>query len=172
MSLVLPSAAHAEQIASYRQEMLEAGSSMDGCGSLRRMADPHEWLRQVEDLSRPETVPAGWAPSTQFLYVRPSDGKLVGMIQTRHCLSDFLEQFGGHIGYSVRPSERRKGYATRMLRDCLAYCRELGLQRVLITCIDANEGSRRTILANGGVYETTVFEPGERVNLERYWIAL
>ena len=110
--------------------------------------------------------------ATQFFYVRPSDRKIVGMIQVRYYFNEYLEKYAGHIGYSVRPSERRKGYAKQMLRDCLPFCREIGLESVLITCDEDNEGSRRTILANGGVYESTVFEPEEGLTLQRYWIHL
>lgn len=94
------------------------------------------------------------------------------MIQIRHCFNEFLEKYAGHIGYSVCPTERRKGYATQMLRLALPECKALGLDRVLISCVEGNEGSKRTILRNGGVYESTVFEPGEGVYLERYWIDL
>ena len=87
-------------------------------------------------------------------------------------LNEFLEMFGGHIGYSVAPSERRKGYATQMLKEALSVCKDLGIRKVLITCIKDNEGSRRTILNNGGMYESTVYEPDENVFLERYWIEL
>lgn len=167
-----PDPSYADEIAAYREEFLKDGSSMDGCGSLRRMEDPKDWLAQVKALSREETVPANWVLSTQFLYVRGADRRIVGMIQVRHRFNEFLEKYAGNIGYSVRPSERRKGYATKMLRDCLPYCREIGLKKVLVSCIDSNEGSRRTILKNGGVYESAVFEPKEKVSLERYWIAL
>jgi predicted acetyltransferase len=170
--LIKPNSSYLEQIISYRQEFLDADSSMDGSGSLLRMQNPKEWLEQVDSLSRAETVPDNWVQCTQFLYVRESDNKLVGMIQIRHYFNEFLEKFGGNIGYSVRPSERRKGYATKMLRDCLTYCRKLGLKKVLLTCLDDNEGSRKTILANGGIYETTVFESEEKINLERYWVTL
>ena len=94
------------------------------------------------------------------------------MIDIRHFLNEYLENFGGHIGYSVAPSERRKGYASQMLKAALLKCKELGIDNVLITCIDNNEGSRKTILANGGLYESIVYEPDEKVFLERYWIAL
>ncbi|CUX51664.1 GNAT family N-acetyltransferase [Clostridium sp. C105KSO13] len=167
-----PGNSYLEQIFSYRQEFLDAGSSMDGTGSLSRTQDPQEWLDQVEALSHKETVPANWVQSTQFLYVRKPDDKLVGMIQVRHYFNEYLKKFGGNIGYSIRPSERKQGYATKMLHDCLPYCKNLGLNKVLITCRDDNEGSRKVILANEGIYDATAFESERKVNLERYWIAL
>ena len=94
------------------------------------------------------------------------------MLQIRHYFNAYLEKYGGHIGYSVAPSERRKGYASQMLKLALPKCKELGIDKVLITCIEDNIGSRKTILANGGVYESSVYEPDEKINLERYWIDL
>lgn len=170
--LTRPSTTFADEITAYREEFLSANSSMDGCGALRRLADPYEWIKESKSHESKDTVPENLVPATQFLYIRKADNVLVGMIQVRHYFNDYLKEYGGHIGYSVRPSERRKGYAKKMLQDCLPFCREIGLDKVLITCLKDNEGSRRTILANGGVYESTVFEPkGERY-LERYWITL
>ena len=76
------------------------------------------------------------------------------------------------MGYSVAPSERRKGYATQMLKLALSKLKASGIERALITCDKENEGSRKTILNNGGIYESTVYEPDERVDVERYWIDL
>ena len=171
LRLMAPHEGMIEEIRSYRQAMLDAGSSMDGTGSLRRLDAP-EWLEHCALTSREETVPDGLVPATQFVCVRESDGRIVGMIQVRHRFNDFLREYAGHIGYSVRPDERRKGYASRMLALALPYCRELGLTRVMISCLVDNEGSRRTILKNGGVYERTVHEPKGNVDLERYWISL
>ena len=170
--LIRPTAAYAEQIAQYRQEFLDTGSSMDGTGPLHRIEDPMEYIALCEALENPQTVPPHLVPATQFLFVRKQDNRLVGMLQVRHCFNDYLKQYGGHIGYSVRPSERRRGAAKEMLHAALPFCREAGMERLLITCIEGNTGSEKTILANGGVYESTVQEPNENVLLKRFWITL
>lgn len=172
MLLMEPTMEYAKDVEAYRQEFLEQGSSMDGCGSLRRCASGAEWIEKSLAGKGPKNVEPGLVPATQFLYVREADGKVVGMLQIRHYFNEYLEKYAGHIGYSVRPSERRKGYATAMLHDALPHCRALGISDVLICCLVGNEGSRRTILNNGGVYESTVHEPELNRDLERYWIHL
>ncbi|MBO5527571.1 MAG: GNAT family N-acetyltransferase [Erysipelotrichaceae bacterium] len=172
MKLIEPSEEYSTKIKAYREEYLAFGGSMDGTGKLRKMADPKEWIQYCRLCKDPATVPQGLVPATQYLYVREEDDKIVGMIQIRHYLNEYLGKYGGHIGYSVVPSERRKGYASKMLKEVLPICKKLGIEKVLITCIDSNEASRRTIQANGGVYESTVYEPDEKVYLERYWIDL
>ena len=170
--LIRPTSEYASQIVEYRQEFLDAGDSMDGCGPLRRLEDPEEYIKVCKDYESTKEVSAKLVPATQFLFIRKSDNRLVGMIQIRHCFNDYLEKYAGHIGYSVRPCERRKGYAKEMLRMALPYCREIGLDKVLITCMDGNVGSEKTILANGGVYESTVYEPNSDRDLKRFWIEL
>ncbi len=172
MKLVEPSMEYDEQIQAYRKEFLDIGGSMDGTNSLRKYEKTQEWLDRLEMLKKPETLPPGRMMSRQYLYVRETDNKVVGMIDIRPKFNEYLEKYGGNIGYSVVPGERRKGYATGMLKAALPLCRELGLKRVLISCIKGNEGSKRTILNNGGVYESTVWEPDEQIWLERYWISL
>lgn len=168
--LIKPGILHIGDLQSFRQEMLDANSSMDGTGPLKRMADITQWLEFNQRLENEETVPDNFVAGEQFIYIRKSDNKIVGMINFRHYFNDYLEKYGGHIGYSVRPSERRKGYAKNMLADCLKICKAHGLARVLITCIPENEGSKRTILANNGIYESTVYCESEDVRLNRYWI--
>lgn len=170
--LVRPTSEYANQIAEYRQEFLDVGDSMDGTGPLRRFEKPEEYIKTCAEYEDPEKVPLHLVPATQFLFVRKNDNKLVGMLQVRHYFNDYLEKYAGHIGYSVRPSERRKGYAKQMLKTALPFCRELGLDKVLITCVDGNIGSEKTILANGGIYESTVNEPNEHKDLKRFWIEL
>lgn len=170
--LVEPSEIYAEQIREYRQDFLDANGSMDGCGPLRKCEDPITYISECKKYTRSETLPKEEVIATQFFYIRKSDDRLVGMIQVRHYFNDYLSQYGGHIGYSIKPSERRKGYATSMLNAVLPYCREIGLDKILITCIDSNIGSEKTILNNGGIYESTVYEPGKNCSLKRFWITL
>ena len=172
MMLKEPTLEYGEQIRAYRQEFVDSGDSMDGTGGLIKFDDPQEWIDFLAKHKNPETLPEGRVPATQLIFVREEDQKIVGMIDIRHYLSEYLEKYGGHIGYSVAPSERLKGYATQMLKATLPVCKKLGIDKVLITCIKGNEGSKRTILNNGGVYETTVYEPDEKVKLEKYWITL
>jgi len=102
---------------------------------------------------------------------RDSDDTLLGTVNIRSLDTDYFIWFGGNIGYSVRPSERRKGYATRMLALALEECRKAGLQQVLVTCHPDNVASRETIAKNGGVPENEVTDKsGERYL--RFWIGL
>lgn len=168
--LTRPDETMLDEIAAYRSAMLAAGSSMDGCSGLQNYVDPQQWLTHVRHMEKPETCPAHLVTATHYVCVRQSDGRIVGMIDLRHRLNDFLAEYGGHIGYSVRPDERRKGCAKWMLAHVLPKARKLGLNRVLVTCDDDNEGSARTIEANGGVFERTARLEDEL--LRRYWIDL
>jgi predicted acetyltransferase len=123
-------------------------------------------LIAAEDRSRP--APVGWVHCT-FRWIVEGD-RYLGAIALRHELNDFLLRAGGHIGYGVRPSARRRGLASFALGQMLTVARERGLDRVLITCNVANEASARTIERGGGVLED--IRETEIGTLRRYWIAL
>ena len=170
MKLIEPTMEYDEEIQTYRRDFLLNGGSMDGCGSLRKFDDSKDWIDQVKLYKNKETTPL--IPIDQYIYVRESDNKIVGVIQIRYDLNDYFNNFAGHIGYSVCPSERKKGYATQMLKLVLPKCKELGLDKILITCLPDNVGSKKVIMNNGGVYESTVYDESHDRYLERYWITL
>lgn len=170
--LVKPDQSYIDEIQFFRLDMLLAESTMDGTGPLKRMSDIPEWLEFNERMEKKELIPDDLVTAEQFAFVRKSDQKIVGMIQLRHELNDALRNLGGHIGYSVRPDERRKGYAKQMLAACLVASKDRGLDKVLLTCNEENEASRRTILANGGTYEKTIYHEQEDAKIEHYWIEL
>ena len=153
--LVNPSEEYLKELLDYRNEFLANGNSMDGCGPLRKFTDMKEYLNETNKYLNPATLPEGMVIATQFLCIRKSDNKLVGMIQVRHYFNEYLEKYAGHIGYSVRPSERRKGYASWMLNNIKPFCRSIGLDKILVCCLNNNVGSRKTILTNGGIYYRT-----------------
>jgi len=104
----------------------------------------------------------GWVPATTLWWVQ--DNAYLGRIAVRHRLTDYLREYAGHIGYDVRPSARRQGHATAMLREVLPLARGLGIEQVLVTCDAANIGSRKVIEANGGRFED------ERGGKLRFWV--
>lgn len=106
--------------------------------------------------------PAGHVPSTTLWYVEGAD--YLGRLAIRHRLTEFLLEEGGHIGYDVRPTARRKGYATAMLREALPIARELGIRQALVTCDVDNVASRKVIESAGGVLED------ERKGKLRFWV--
>ncbi len=168
LELVRPDESWAAEVWDYKAEFEARGDHLDGTADLGAATDFSRWLADLRADGSPETVRPGRVPADTYLAVRRPDRRLVGMVNIRHALNAYLFQFGGHIGYSVRPGERRKGYAKEMLRLALNKCEGLKLDRVLVTCDSENEASARTIRANGGVLENRVPE-GDGFT-ERYWI--
>lgn len=164
-----PEASDREQVMAYREEFLTVDSRMDGTCALNEYDDFDAWLANVRAYSAPETTPAGKVPATQYLALDENE-HLVGMVNLRHCLNDYLLEFGGHIGYSVRPADRKNGYAIQMLKLALDEARALGLDRVRIACDRYNIASAKTIQANGGVLDGERYDPQDGTLTQRYWI--
>ena len=174
MELIFPTIEHKQAALDYRQEWLdrEPGEGINGSWGLQRQEyeNYEKWLNDIELLKTGQSnnsnisVPA----TTYFAFC---DNIIVGNIQIRHYLNDYLLKTYGHIGYGVRPSERRKGYATEMLALALNKCRELGIEKVLVSCDKDNIGSAKTIMKNGGVPENEFTEADGNI-VQQYWIAL
>lgn len=159
-----------DEITAFKQECQAAGSGMDGTGILFR-SSAEEWLEYNKSLENRDD--ANIIPSLQYGLFDSVNGRLLGLIQIRLLLKGYLVDFGGNIGYCVRPSERRKGYAKEMLCRALELCRPEGLKAVLITCLTDNIASAKTIEACGGVFERVVFDDKNyKADMKRYWIEL
>ena len=164
--LTLPIEEESEKYREYREEFRALASPMDGTDLLGVVEDTKEWVEKENGMWMDENLPSGYVSSTLLVAKRRKDEKVVGMINIRHSLNDHLLKIGGNVGYSVRPTERCKGYGKKMLSLSLPYLKAFGNKRALLTCNVTNEASRRIIIGNNGVYEDTVD------GIERYWIDL
>lgn len=172
LELILPTKEYKSQIEKYWQNMLETTSNANNHETLETdyKEDFATWLKKCNDNREGKNLPSGRVPATQYICIRKLDNKVIGMLQIRHRLNNFLLNYVGHIGYSIAVDERNKGYGKRLLALGLEKCKELGIEKVLVTCKDTNVASRKCILANGGQYEDTRTIKQENINLERYWI--
>lgn len=169
MKLIRPSIEYKRQVLDYKNEFVESGDDLAGTSYLQRYDVYEEWLRFVLDNEK-ESTKHTEVTANVFLAIREEDNKLVGMINIRHTLNEYLFNYGGHIGYSVRKNERRKGYAKEMLKIALEECRKLQMGKVLITCDADNISSSKTIKYCGGILENEVLN--DDILTQRYWIEL
>lgn len=167
---VLPS--DLDAIGEYRAEFLEKGGTMDGCSNLRRFEKIDDWYGWIQKAEHWDTCPSGWVPDSQYISVRNSDGRVVGMLDIRHELNEDCLNLFGNIGYSIRHSERRKGYATLQLQLAKEICKKMGMEKILVSCHKENTASAKTILRNGGTLENEVVDQRNGEVLQRYWIDL
>ena len=150
--LIVPNKELESKAISYKEAHFSCGETViNGSEMWDNMDSYPEWLEMVTKNADVKTYNQGWVLTDTFFAVRQSDKKIIGIIDFRHSLNEFLKDFG-HIGYSVCPLERRKGYATEMLRQVLAIAKEQGLPEVFLSYMKGNVPSRKTILNNGGQY--------------------
>lgn len=175
LNLIEATPEYAGQLWQFRKEVFEHdpddGNRFAGCMSIESASSAEEWIKICQMRKSEATCKQAGVdvPSTTYFAVRKSDNKLVGVIDLRHHINHpILGTWGGHCGYTVRPSERGKGYAKEMLRLNLQNAKALGINKILVTCYPSNDASERVIRANGGVYEKTVVVDG--IKIQRFWI--
>lgn len=168
--LVRPSKNMESAILEYKQEFLESGEQrINGSCGITFYEDFDVWLNIVTSIEK-EKLSRDNVHASTFFTVRKSDQKIIGSIQLRHSLTEDLRKYGGHIGYAIRPSERRKGYGKQQLSLVLEVARELEIPRVMVSCDSDNIASARTIMACGGVLTEEMEVRG--VMQQTYWIDL
>ena len=156
-----------------REHQSVDSTTLDGSWGLEKgLEDFQGHVRSLIDGAQGKNLPEGWVPYSLYWLLREEDGKIVGQISLRHELSPLLREWGGHIGYYVRPSERKKGHATKMLELVLDKARELGIEKLLVTCGGNNIASEKVIKSNGGIFENEVFVEDEGRIIKRHWIDL
>jgi predicted acetyltransferase len=126
-------------------------------------------VEKLNGLSKGIGVGDGFVENSTYWLV-DSNRQIIGAINIRHRLNEFFLNYGGQVGYGVRPSERKKGYAGELLRMGLEICREMGFDKVLLCCNENNVGSIKVILENNGVLDSKGIFNGEKIR--RYWITL
>lgn len=155
---------------SFYREWKESGEDMIPWVISKDPSNFQEMIQFLLDSENGINLPENWVPDSTFWLVN-EDKKVIGAVNIRHQLTDKLFNCGGHIGYGIRPSERRKGYATKLLSLSLDKAKELGIHKVLVVCDKGNTGSEKTILNNGGVPDTDFIEEDGNI-IKRFWIEI
>jgi predicted acetyltransferase len=134
------------------------------------LTDFEAYVQKRIDYKAGRNLPEGWVPGTEFWLVK--EGRILGTSSLRHHLTPALEEYGGHIGYVIRPSERRKGYGKKILQLTLQKAMAMQIPQVVITCDDVNIASARIIEVNGGRLKDIIWNENLKRFTRRYWIPL
>lgn len=155
------------------QETFDNPGHIAGSGSITTFPTIEDWLIAMKLYENEETLPnEGRVPSRQYVLVQETPQQIIGMLALRMRLNDYLLNYGGHIGYSIAPSARKKGYGSFMLKESLKEAKNFGLARVLITCDDDNLASAKVIEKNHGILEDRRFDEENQKRVRRYWITI
>ena len=171
VTLIEPTTVLRDSYDSLVREFISRGENLIPFVLALPYQDFEDFVRILHEYADGLGVPVGFVSHSTYWLLK--DGKeIVGVSNLRHRLTPKLEREGGHIGYGVRPSERRKGYATTLLAKTLSMAKAKGLSRLLLTCGKSNIGSVRVILRNGGVMDSEEFIPERGEVVQRFWIEL
>lgn len=167
MKLVFPTELHELAVNDFYDEIQNDKTHIIGFNGFDNY---RSWLSHMRNRLSGINLPEYMVRESYYLCFEKE--KLIGVFSLKHTLNDYLFQFGGHVGYAVRPSERGKGYATKILSLGLMEAEKLGIAKVLAVCSKQNLSSARVIVKNGGVLENEIWDPEEKEMIQRYWIAV
>ncbi len=169
-----PSLKRKEEIIEFLDEFIKYNFEINGSGGLDKIYDGYTFEAALERCLKKEDVKSYTTSSKclgkTLLLIRESDNRIVGTINVRWNLNDEMLKFAGHIGYGVRPTERRKGYGKLNLYMGLIEEQKLGVKRVMVSCTTDNIGSNKTIIALGGILERTEIDTYDNTESNVYWI--
>lgn len=156
-----------------QSELIPGIDRFEGIRDLEKLEklDFEVWLEELEKKKSEKNLPKTYSPQTLYLAINDND-EIVGAIGIRWKQVPALMTFGGLIGYSIRPKQRRKGYASEMLKLALDKLKNTNLENVLITCKDFNIASKKVIEKNGGIFENTYDNIDDGYTYLRYWIKI
>lgn len=173
MKMVFPKIEYKDKAIDYIKEFMEYGSEVHGSGGLDRYlqeATYEEWLQKLIDDLDMANIKPNRVPTLTYFYVREVDDKIIGMVNIRLALTDFLRKEGGHIGYSIRPTERRKQYGTHLLLEALKVCDQIGIKQVIVSCDKDNPASAGVIKKCQGKLEEEFYSDTFKTIVQRYVI--
>ena len=171
LKLIKPTLEYREQVLETVQEFSDNDSDLYGVSWLKRYLEDYEWrLDSLKKRENKETVDEGHVPWKQFLLVRESDDRLIWFISIRLELNDALLEHWWHVWYSIRPSERKKNFATAQLFSVLPIYEDIWVDEILLTCNKANIWSAKTIQKCWWILENEIIDPSDGELIQRYWI--
>ena len=167
LKFILPTEQTKEDVLAFYDEMEKSG---DECIGISNYKQYDLWLNGMQNRHKGENLPEGYV--RENFYLCYEDNRLIGVFSLKFELTEFLLNYGGHIGYATRPSDRNRGLATQMLSQGLALAKGFGFDSILCICDNDNYASEKVILKNGGVFENELYDPEEDVTVKRFWISL
>ena len=173
MRLVFPNMQYKEKALDFIQEFYDNNSDINGSGGLDGYLENstyEDWIKKVLADIDIANIEKPRVPAITYFYIREEDDAIIGMINIRLALNDFLRNEGGHVGYCIRPTERKKHYATNMLSDALIVCDTIGIKEVLVSCDKENIASAKVIKKCGGVLKKEFYSEAFEETLQMYSI--
>jgi len=171
LKLIRPNEYFEKQVLGMVHEFYDDNTTPYWSSWLKKFLDNYSWwLEYLKNCEKDHTWDEKLVPGIQYILVRESDDSVIWFINTRLRLNNALLEHGWHIGYSIRPSERGKHYATAQLFSVLKLYQDLWIEKVLLTCDKSNIWSAKTIQNCGWILENEIIDPSDWQLIQRYWI--
>ncbi len=159
-----------ESLLDMVDEINNFDANFEGLNNIKNIDNYEDFLLKLEKNKHQELIKAEYSPQTTFGVW--DDKKLIGGFNLRHIIKGNLINHGGNIGYLIRPTERKKGYGTKLLELAIKEAKKLGLKKVLVSCRKENIGSEKVIINNNGIYENDYYDESKNETYKRFWIEI